>query len=417
MTREQYKRWREYHESAVPIGHGNPRAGTEWLKLYKSIYPHESAPYPMSPYPNRAFASVCRGIFGSTFDRPRTLPLNRQRGTTAVKSKDLEGARPDSDLGPHEHKPKNSSRWMVHAASQPENLKLQHLLIKMLDPEWGTDQFIKECALMIVRCMGEPPCLAPRRPPPEENLLVSHLEEKLRLFHTEVSGALQSNINGLTADRYIKMARECYEILMRRASQEILPPKTTLDMGSGLDLDGGLATAGEEGVSRDELREDYTHRDRHVQPDLRIPREYRFSRDIIWKSFNTLIEDFRSLVERYCCDQMELISSRVSETLRAHAPAVTRPDFLSPAVFMHVDWDIRGFLGENYGPGRLRDLGTLLCFVGQLDSAHATTIADYMSRVWPSASTEAPLHLCIMKYLSLDHLAGKDGLSEMGESV
>lgn len=97
--------------------------------------------------------------------------------------------------------------------------------------------------------------------------------------------------------------------------------------------------------------------------------------------FELLLQRCRSTIERYCFDKLELISRRISTTVR-HGRGNADRDRRSAARF-HVEWDILGFLRANYPTGLRQNLGHVLCFVGQPTNAQLTTIRDYFEIVWP----------------------------------
>jgi hypothetical protein len=102
-----------------------------------------------------------------------------------------------------------------------------------------------------------------------------------------------------------------------------------------------------------------------------------------WRShaaFEPLIEKCRTLVERYYLSKLQLISCRISTALRRDVVSIQN------TARFHVDWDILEFLRSNYPNGLYQDLGQVLCFIGNLENAQVTTVADYLGSVWPQCS-------------------------------
>ena len=93
------------------------------------------------------------------------------------------------------------------------------------------------------------------------------------------------------------------------------------------------------------------------------------------KALDALAMKYSSLVERYYCSPMDLICHRISVAAGPSAQV---------CVAFNLDLDLLDYLSNNYELGLRQDIGSILCFVGNLANAYSTTIGNYFETFWPN---------------------------------
>jgi hypothetical protein len=101
------------------------------------------------------------------------------------------------------------------------------------------------------------------------------------------------------------------------------------------------------------------------------------------RAFADLVSQVNLLVERECCNPMELIRVRVLEgLLRLRSNRKVSHTALT-ARFCTDAWDMRQYLEANYDRGSGQDLGATLVLTGAAGDAFLCSVSDYLDRFWP----------------------------------
>lgn len=350
MTPEQFERWTHWREIPVHVIEGEHQASRSWRKIYEAIYP-------------------------STEKRPASKAVHRKgspallhemtRPSVDLSSVGLSGSGQLSAVGPSQtlH---SVSKAPIYSGSDNSS------------PSGGSDT--SDLASTLERCI-----LAQKRAPrslwlsvekrataivwaqmlvpqmmrdicpqfcitsSKTDELLLHLGSEVALFLRTYLSSCRNKIYPLNIFQSLgqEIARRCDGLFQ----EEYMDKRTTGD-GSHHDE-----------VHFHEPRSDFMSGGGNIEPlDAH-------------EAFDYLTRQYRSLVERYYCNLMAVISHRISI-------AVAPSDQVS--VSFNLDLDLLGFFRRNYEQGLRQGISSTLCFVGGLANAYSTTIGSYFEAVWPN---------------------------------
>ncbi|KAI1031158.1 hypothetical protein LB504_000053 [Fusarium proliferatum] len=98
-------------------------------------------------------------------------------------------------------------------------------------------------------------------------------------------------------------------------------------------------------------------------------------------AFEQLIHTVESCIQQYHCEKMHLIRQKTSLSLRRYYPQREGENTILGAVF-NVEWDLKGFLVENYQQGIHQELGKVIAITGTIETARLCSVSQYMKWCW-----------------------------------
>lgn len=100
------------------------------------------------------------------------------------------------------------------------------------------------------------------------------------------------------------------------------------------------------------------------------------------EAFATLSQQLQKLVEQRFGNQAEIMRYRVA--LALHRPGVfEKAANESFVASFRTEWDVVGFLKNQYESGVLQPLNHVLAITGGVENAQLTTVEEYLRQVWP----------------------------------
>ncbi|KAF5561752.1 alcohol dehydrogenase [Fusarium pseudoanthophilum] len=97
-------------------------------------------------------------------------------------------------------------------------------------------------------------------------------------------------------------------------------------------------------------------------------------------AFEELLQTTRKLFDRFHSQKMDLVRQRTSLSIRRQLGKQGSNN--SVAIF-NLDWDLHGFLIENYNDGVHQDLDKILAVTGTMGNAQLCSVSQYFAWAWP----------------------------------